>query len=379
MSTIGVAIQHGDDVEVEIRLIEPVAQKDSDYSNVTPLSDMIDAFTSLTVPKDKPVIILNNENSVEVLVTTIVLNALHQLWVDGETDISLISRYLLTLQPSEPMSVCDKDLGCDVGFYGENCRKCPDNCLNDTCEVQTGDCFCCKDGFSGRMCEEGCDVGFYGENCTKCPDNCLNDTCEVQTGDCFCCKDGFSGKMCEEECPHGQYGKACSSQCGNCLNQMPCNYLNGTCQGGCSSGWTGDKCAQKCPSTLYGPNCNTICSEHCQNRSCNQLNGYCLACDGARFGNLCESEQPLQENLALNKTVTVSQRYNNKDFDPSLAVDGDHSTDLLKCSQTANGQKEAWLTVDLEEEKNIASISFTHGGCKFYIESRFSPLIIILL
>nr|XP_011430066.2 uncharacterized protein LOC105330168 [Crassostrea gigas] len=68
------------------------------------------------------------------------------------------------------------------------------------------------------------------------------------------------------------------------------------------------------------------------------------------------------ENLSLNKTVTVSQRYNNKDFDPSLAVDGDHSTDLLKCSLTASGQKEAWLTVDLGEERNIASISFIHGG-----------------
>lgn len=50
----------------------------------------------------------------------------------------------------------------------------------------------------------------------------------------------------------------------------------------------------ECPSTLYGPNCNTVCSEHCQNRTCNQSNGYCLACDGARFGNLCENEQPLQ-------------------------------------------------------------------------------------
>ncbi|XP_065932731.1 receptor-type tyrosine-protein phosphatase epsilon [Magallana gigas] len=107
MSTVGVAIQNGADEEIEIRIIEPVAPEDSDYSNVTPLSDIIDAFTSLTVTKDKPVIILNNENSVEVLVTTIVLNALHQLWFDGETDISLISRYLLTLRPSEPMSVDD--------------------------------------------------------------------------------------------------------------------------------------------------------------------------------------------------------------------------------------------------------------------------------
>ena len=70
------------------------------------------------------------------------------------------------------------------------------------------------------------------------------------------------------------------------------------------------------------------------------------------------------ENLALDKPVTVGKRYNNKHFDPGLAVDGDVSTDLLKCSLTASGEKEAWLTVDLGEVKNIASISFLHGGCK---------------
>ena len=70
------------------------------------------------------------------------------------------------------------------------------------------------------------------------------------------------------------------------------------------------------------------------------------------------------ENLAFGKPVIVSKRYNIKDFDPSLAVDGDVSTDLLKCSLTASREKEAWLTVDLREVKNIASISFLHGGCK---------------
>ena len=70
------------------------------------------------------------------------------------------------------------------------------------------------------------------------------------------------------------------------------------------------------------------------------------------------------ENMAFGKPVTVSRRYNNESFDPSLAVDGDVSTDLLKCSLTASGEKEAWLTVDLGEVKNIASISFLHGGCK---------------
>lgn len=66
----------------------------------------------------------------------------------------------------------------------------------------------------------------------------------------------------------------------------------------------------------------------------------------------------------------MSKRYNNKDFDPSLTVDGDHGTDLLKCSLTASTQKEAWLTVDLGEKKNIASVSFIHGGCKFYMEAH---------
>lgn len=43
----------------------------------------------------------------------------------------------------------------------------------------------------------GCDIGLYGENCTKCPDNCLNDDCHFQIGHCFDCKDGFSGEMCK--------------------------------------------------------------------------------------------------------------------------------------------------------------------------------------
>ena len=76
----------------------------------------------------------------------------------------------------------------------------------------------------------------------------------------------------------------------------------------------------------------------------------------------------VKENLAFGKRVTVSKRYNNYNFDPSLAVDGDVSTDLLKCSLTASGEKEAWLTVDLGEVKNIAAISLLHGGCKYFLD-----------
>ena len=67
--------------------------------------------------------------------------------------------------------------------------------------------------------------------------------------------------------------------------------------------------------------------------------------------------------------MNVGKIYTYKHFDPSIAVDGDVSTDLLKCSLTASGEKEAWLTVDLGEVKNIASISFLHGGCMYLLNN----------
>lgn len=57
----------------------------------------------------------------------------------------------------------------------------------------------------------GCDIGFYGENCAKCPDNCLNDDCDFQIGQCFDCKDGFSGEMCEGKQMCGNYFDECNT------------------------------------------------------------------------------------------------------------------------------------------------------------------------
>lgn len=51
--------------------------------------------------------------------------------------------------------LCLRFIGCNIGYYGDNCTKCPDNCLNDTCQFQIGHCFGCNDGFKGEMCEEG--------------------------------------------------------------------------------------------------------------------------------------------------------------------------------------------------------------------------------
>lgn len=65
--------------------------------------------------------------------------------------------------------------------------------------------------------------------------------------------------------------------------------------------------------------------------------------------------------------MTVSSRYNATYFNPSLVVDGDDSTDLSKCTLTGSGQMEAWLTVDLQEVENIASVSFFRGGCNCFV------------
>lgn len=48
------------------------------------------------------------------------------------------------------------------------------------------------------ICKTGCDIGFYGQNCTRCPDSCLDKQCQFQIGHCFDCKDGFKGDKCEE-------------------------------------------------------------------------------------------------------------------------------------------------------------------------------------
>ena len=48
-----------------------------------------------------------SENSVEVLTTVIVINALQQLWHGGETDICFLARYLQIIQDAEPLTfVC---------------------------------------------------------------------------------------------------------------------------------------------------------------------------------------------------------------------------------------------------------------------------------
>lgn len=43
----------------------------------------------------------------------------------------------------------------------------------------------------------GCGNGGFGLNCTqKCPDHCLNKTCDSFKGTCLACESGFTGVTC---------------------------------------------------------------------------------------------------------------------------------------------------------------------------------------
>lgn len=45
---------------------------------------------------------------------------------------------------------------------------------------------------------EGCFRGQYGENCTeKCRENCVNDTCDINSGTCFECDVGYREPHCD--------------------------------------------------------------------------------------------------------------------------------------------------------------------------------------
>ncbi|XP_062593071.1 multiple epidermal growth factor-like domains protein 10, partial [Saccostrea cucullata] len=93
------------------------------------------------------------------------------------------------------INICEIEVkGCDLGFFGENCTRCPQNCLNNTCHFQIGECFECKDGYRGQYCQTECDQGFYGRQCSMtCSDSCLGRLCDPTTGRCNSCIDGRSG------------------------------------------------------------------------------------------------------------------------------------------------------------------------------------------
>ncbi|XP_062622131.1 multiple epidermal growth factor-like domains protein 10 [Saccostrea cucullata] len=147
-----------------------------------------------------------------------------------------------------------------------------------------------------NICElnvAGCDFGYYGGECSRCPEKCLNNNCHIQTGACSACKEGYTGETCTE-CSAGRYGRSCSLTCGQCRDGTTCDNMNGACPNGCSAGWMGGKCDQKCEFGYFGLGCNNSCSiANCKNSSsCDAINGACVVgCIDGWTGSTC-NEKP---------------------------------------------------------------------------------------
>lgn len=78
-------------------------------------------------------------------------NQLFILWQISHWSLAISSNWLNYLSKI----LCIFWTGCDIGFYGDNCTRCPENCLDEQCQFQIGHCFDCKDGFKGDTCDEG--------------------------------------------------------------------------------------------------------------------------------------------------------------------------------------------------------------------------------
>ncbi|XP_062581865.1 sushi, nidogen and EGF-like domain-containing protein 1 [Saccostrea cucullata] len=192
------------------------------------------------------------------------------------------------------INICEIEVkGCDLGFYGGNCTsKCPQNCLNNTCHSQIGECFECNDGYSGQYCETECPAGKYGQGCSLHCGPCINNTpCNHVNGSCPGeCSPGWRGDKCDQECDPGHFGLMCKDHCSpHCLDPMSCDHVNGSCDGGCRDGWIGSRCRKLCASTFYGVICNQSCSNDCRDNICNPETGHCIRCNEGRSGEFCQT------------------------------------------------------------------------------------------
>ncbi|XP_062608093.1 delta and Notch-like epidermal growth factor-related receptor [Saccostrea cucullata] len=192
------------------------------------------------------------------------------------------------------INICEIEVkGCDMGFYGESCTRCPKNCLNKTCHFQIGYCFDCSDGYIGRYCETECAAGKYGQGCSVKCGQCIDDKpCNHVNGSCpGDCSAGWRGDRCDQECEHGHFGLMCKEHCSqHCLECMSCDHVSGSCDGGCKDGWIGAKCRDPCASTFYGVTCNQSCSNDCRDNICNPETGYCIRCNEGKSGEFCQNE-----------------------------------------------------------------------------------------
>ncbi|XP_015602424.1 laminin subunit alpha [Cephus cinctus] len=202
----------------------------------------------------------------------------------------------------------------ESGPYGGYCVPCQCNNHADTCDVNTGICYNCKNGTTGDHCEL-CEPGYYGNATVGTPSDCLicacplpyasnnfANGCEVneEGSKISCdCLPGYYGARCEV-CAAGYYGKpdergnycrpcecsgnidtneigACDSITGECLHCL--NNTYGEACNLCAPGYFGDAVDRK--------DCQSCICDTCGMEECDSYNGGCL-CKENVIGDKCD-------------------------------------------------------------------------------------------
>ena len=168
-----------------------------------------------------------------------------------------------------PLSKCLSDrLDCHEGIFGDVCENtCSEHCKTEGCDINDGSC--------------ECNIGYAGNPCTECPENCDNSTGCKDDFYCYTCSDGYYGDFCNLTCSRHCVGNVCDKSNGRCncsvgYGSHPCE----TCPKNCSDTGCNDKLiCHECNPGFYGDYCNLTCSTNCINGTCNR-DGSCTCKEG---------------------------------------------------------------------------------------------------
>ncbi|XP_069499284.1 stabilin-1 [Ambystoma mexicanum] len=145
---------------------------------------------------------------------------------------------------------CNKTItepGCCKGFYGPNCRPCPAG-FSNPCYGRglcsdgikgNGSCLC-YDAFQGLACHICSNPRRHGENCQEdC--GCVHGLCDNRPGSggvcqSRSCKEGFTGRMCDQKSvPCGPSGLSLY-----CHQHAVCEHTGNITRCTCADGYEGD-------------------------------------------------------------------------------------------------------------------------------------------
>ncbi|RZC38567.1 Laminin B domain containing protein, partial [Asbolus verrucosus] len=145
------------------------------------------------------------------------------------------------------------------------CGKCDCNGHSETCNPDTGECFC-QHNTVGENCER-CKPGFYGNPLRGTAEDCKKCACPLENDE-----NNFS-----PSCQLDYFGKDDEKDGGYVCTQCPKGYTGDHCEI-CDDGYFGNP-------TIIGSIC-TPCN--CNGGPCDRVTGQCLSCKGNTEGWRCE-------------------------------------------------------------------------------------------